>query len=294
MTPNGRDDEPVFAPTPQDYDMTRQRIRQRRKSKGRAVAIAAGGAAVAGIAALAVSLGGGSTLVLEQNQPAGGGTTAPTVAAPAPPVVTASRGPAASVGVAGGRSATPVASASPGSTLPPPVGSPQPQATTRPAEAGVTRSYSGDSNGGVHVGGTTCNDQVGDSGTHTQDTFCADGFASETRVDAQRRVPITSSVCENKGELSSRSLSFDTEREVDYAVYSGSTLVWRWSAGRPEPSSGRHDLAVDPGECWTWRTSWRAVDAQGRALHGDFILKTTSYAKELDPHYNPITYRFSL
>jgi hypothetical protein len=293
MTPSGRDDEPVFAPTHRDYDRTRQRIQQRRKSKTRVVALAASGAAVAGIAAVGVSLSGGSTLVLEQNQPARGATASSpaVIAAASTPAAANSGGPALSRGNA---STAHAAHSVPGPTLPPQAGSPQPRSTPRPAEAGVTRSYSGDSSGGVHVGGTTCNGQVGGSQTHTQDTFCADGYASETKVDAQRRVPIRSSVCENKAELSSASLSFNTEREVDYAVYRGSTLIWRWSAGRPAARSVRHSLAIDPGECWSWQTSWRAVDADGRSLHGDFVLETTSYAKELKPFYNPVRYRFSL
>ncbi len=291
MTSNDDRSGPTFAPTAQDYRETLERIGRRRKGKAKTVGMAAGGVTFAGLIVAVLTMGGGTADLLQQEQPAGGGI----VQLSASPRATASPGASTSSSGAGNGGAATQTSPTPGLTarpnLPPPVGSATSRPTPQPAEAGITRTYSRDDQG---AGITFCNGQVGGSQTHTQDTFCGDGTVSEKAIDAQRRVPIQSNVCENGAELGSKNLSFDTDREVDYAIYQGSTLIWRWSAGRPPGTTPGHSLATDPGECWYWSTSWRAVDRQGKALHGNFVLKTTSYAKELKSFYNPSSDSFTL
>jgi hypothetical protein len=245
-----------------------------------------------------LAAGGGSTAeVLRQNQPAGGGSAPPDATAPAAPTSLRS---AASTDANGSNTVTQPGAGSrtqavpaPTPDLPPVHQSPTGRATPTPraSKGDITRSYSKNNQG---AGKTFCSGQVGGSQTHAQDTFCGDGYASETAIDAEHRVPLQSYVCESAGEIGSKSLTFDTSREVDYAIYQGSTLIWRWSSGKPAATRPGHSLAIDPGECWFWKTTWRAVDSHGRARHGSFVLRTTSYAKELTSVYNPSSYSFTL
>jgi hypothetical protein len=279
---------PTFVPTAEDYRATVERIRLRRRGKARTAGVAVAGGVLAAVMVVVIGAGGGGTAsVLRQEQPgaAGTGVSAAPQDVTAPDVASSPGPPVAVIPSHSSPTTAPTA-------LPPPVGSPAARPTPRPAEPGITRSYDGSA--GVTVGGSLCNGQVGGSQTHTEDSFCASTSASEADADSRRRVPIQSSVCENKAELNSTVLSFNTSREVDYAIYQGSRLVWRWSAGRPAATAPGHTLAIDPGQCWTWQTTWRAVDARGVALHGDFVLKATSSAKELKAVYNPSSYSFTL
>ena len=296
MTWNDDREGPMFVPTDADYRITLERIRQRRRTKVKAAVLAAGGATVAGLVAAILSLGGGGTsAVLQQEQPASGGSSRPSSSPPGTaPTPGASPGPQAGNATAAGAATrlTPAPSTTGLPNVPPPVGRATPTAKPQPTQAGVTRSYTGTSNGAAV---TVCNGpDSGRTQAPNRDTFCAGGYASPTAVDRQRRVPIQSSVCENRSEINSKKLTFETDRVVDYPIYQGSSLIWRWSAGGPAAKRPGHSLAIDPGQCWEWLTTWRAVDDHGEALHGKFVLKSTSFAKEVTSAYNPITYNFTL
>ncbi|MDX6226054.1 MAG: hypothetical protein QOE64_2430, partial [Frankiales bacterium] len=140
--------------------------------------------------------------------------------------------------------------------------------------------------------GQMCGTQVGTA--TSEDRYCATPVADTGAIDAQGRLPVRVRVCEDKSYVQPGTLSFGSTREADFAVYQGSRLVWRWSAGRPPSTSQPHGYAVDSGECWTWWTTWRAVDSQGRRLHGDFVLRAFAYPRELAGKYRTTQVGFTI
>jgi hypothetical protein len=86
-------------------------------------------------------------------------------------------------------------------------------------------------------------------------------------------------VCSAKAELAT--LHFANRNEVDFAVYQGTRLLWRWSQWHPQ-SAGPHAITVAPATCSQWTFDWPAVDSRGIPLtKGSYTLRTTFFADEL-------------
>lgn len=213
-------------------------------------------------------------------------TSTPTpepTASPAHPSALIAAGPRTST------MATPTPSVPP---LPPPVGpSPKPSPSPKPGEAGMTRTYSGDTPPTVQIGtANMCATRIGTpSGS---DAYCAAGATQS--ADAQGRVPIYGNTCRSGDQVTDGQLSFGTTREMDFAVFQKGKLVWRWSTGRATPTKYAHSLAVERGQCWVWETQWRAVDGAGKPRRGDFVLRTYAYANELMDTYRQTDHQFTL
>lgn len=195
------------------------------------------------------------------------------------------------VPTSGAESPRPGGATAQGSPSAPPVGpaSPTPRATPRPAEQGVTRTYDGGAT--VQVGGRMCTTRVGVGGPSGQTQWC--GWVSVGERDGRNRVPVQVRACLDQTYAVSYPLTFARDREADFAVVrEGGAQLWRWSSGRAAPRSAPHQLTTDPGRCWTWATTWRAVDAKGRALSGTFVLRGWVYASEVE-RYLPFEQRFT-
>lgn len=88
-------------------------------------------------------------------------------------------------------------------------------------------------------------------------------------------------------------LHFTGRNDLDFAIYRGTTQVWRWSQWHPD-GGAPHTLALDTGECIIWMLNWTGVDAHGAPLPaGRYTLRTTFLARELSGR-NALNYEFDL
>ena len=60
----------------------------------------------------------------------------------------------------------------------------------------------------------------------------------------------------------------------------GTKCVWACSSGRAGALRTPHTLGIDPGRCWTWASTGRAVVSHGHPLTGDFRVEASWYAEE--------------
>ena len=130
------------------------------------------------------------------------------------------------------------------------------------------------------------------AGTTTgDDPYCAIPGATTRKPGV---VEVSVLMCRDGSQVSDGTLTFDSDREVDFAVYRGSALLWRWSDDQPAAASNHHVRAVARGKCWVWWTQWAAVDDQGRPLTGTVTVRATSNAAELAPDYRTTDYEYTL
>lgn len=89
------------------------------------------------------------------------------------------------------------------------------------------------------------------------------------------------------------SLNFATSQEVDIEILTTSgKRIWRWSDG-VRFTKQPHSLAVQPGGCYTWTTTWTPRLPSGDPLpHGDYTIRTHVTATDAAAS-EPYTGRFS-
>ena len=76
-------------------------------------------------------------------------------------------------------------------------------------------------------------------------------------------------------------LTFNTTREVDFAVTRGGKTIWSWSHDHSGTAS-QHTLSAAEDGCWVWSLVWPGVTQAGDAAgHGAFTLVATTTAQEL-------------
>ena len=92
-------------------------------------------------------------------------------------------------------------------------------------------------------------------------------------------------VCSTRAGITT--LHFPGRNEVDLAVYSGTTEVWRWSRWHPDGGSA-HSVSLATEDCTTWTFDWTGVDAHGMRLpKGDYTLRASFLATELTGRSTP-------
>lgn len=76
-------------------------------------------------------------------------------------------------------------------------------------------------------------------------------------------------------------LHFPGQREVDFTVRRGGTVVWRWSTWHPD-NGPAHLRALSAGSCVAWSFVWTQVDRDGDPLPpGAYTLQARFEADEL-------------
>jgi hypothetical protein len=80
-------------------------------------------------------------------------------------------------------------------------------------------------------------------------------------------------------------LDFATSNEIDFAVTSGATTLWRWSQWHPA-ALRPHTVPLATGYCTEWTFDWTGVDGNGRPLPaGDgYTLQVTFLAEQVRRH----------
>lgn len=75
-------------------------------------------------------------------------------------------------------------------------------------------------------------------------------------------------VCHPPGSAEPAQLTFETTREVDFAIVDLATgeEVWRWSTPEPEPEPDEHVLYGQVGWCFVWTAVWNGLGDNGREL----------------------------
>ena len=132
--------------------------------------------------------------------------------------------------------------------------------------------------------------------THTgastgNDPYCAIAGATTRKPGV---VEVSVLMCRDGSQVGDGTLTFDSDREVDFAVYRGSALLWRWSDSQDPASASHHVRAVARGKCWVWWTQWAAVDDKGHPLTGTVTVRATSNASEVAPTYRTTDYEYTL
>ena len=98
-------------------------------------------------------------------------------------------------------------------------------------------------------------------------------------LSAEDGVTLEASLCST--EPDEVTLSYETAKELDIAVLAGAKELWRWSVGR-QFAATPHTLSLQAGDCFTWRTPWRVVDQQGRALpKGSYQIRAEFFAAQV-------------
>jgi hypothetical protein len=80
---------------------------------------------------------------------------------------------------------------------------------------------------------------------------------------------------------STTSLHFAGRNEVDYAVYKGTTEVWRWSRWHPD-GGVPHTVIIAAGNYCMWSFDWTGVDFTGKRVPpGTYTMRVEFLADEL-------------
>ncbi|MBK5307172.1 MAG: hypothetical protein JJD92_10835 [Frankiaceae bacterium] len=89
-------------------------------------------------------------------------------------------------------------------------------------------------------------------------------------------------------------LSYETAREIDISLRQAGEDVWRWSAGRHFADTA-HSVALPVGECLTWSTPWREVDAKGAPVPaGNYSVVAEFDAQQLPTADRRATYALTV
>lgn len=290
-------DESVPAPGSFTDAWRAGRTRRRHKLVTSGGASAALGAVVlVGAAVLTSGAGGGDSLrqlppaggggnILTPPSPGGGGTVlTPPPLPSAGPVLPERVGPTSLPNLprlpGTGASPAPQASASPtGETTPErEEGASYAGSPSRPVDRTYESSSPQAGPDGTSGGGqTVCGLDVADRPSGTQARWCGGG-----EVDpAGRDFALGHRQCRAQ-DGDQPALTFRTTQEVEWEIRTASgRLLWRWSDGydvQPAP----HELPTEPGACYTWKTSWTPLGADGDPLPpGDYVLRTWVTSAEL-------------
>ncbi len=125
-----------------------------------------------------------------------------------------------------------------------------------------------------------------------QDGWCVSAVTSMPKATAPA-VDVAVRVC--RSDPVDGTLTWPTTQEVDLAVWSGGTEVYRWSARQrfePYPHSevlsvqgniDRQPVEDNPSQCMLWKIVWPVIDDAGRSLdrNADYTLHAWTVAEGL-------------
>lgn len=84
-----------------------------------------------------------------------------------------------------------------------------------------------------------------------------------------------------RDDTSGGTLTYQSAREVDFAVKQGGSTLWDWGRAHPD-SPGAHQLIASADGCWNWAVDWPATTQNGKSAgHGTFTFVGTTAAGEL-------------
>lgn len=112
----------------------------------------------------------------------------------------------------------------------------------------------------------------------TRQEWCGESSAARDGAGVRLEVDITPQTDNTQGLL-----TFDTEREADFAVYNNvGRLVWRWSAQVRPPRTAAHELTCEAVSTYLWGTTWDRRGAKGVLVaSGDYVLRAVVAARQL-------------
>lgn len=249
---------PELRPYPGQVDVALRLVHLRRR---RSAALAASAAGLVVVASLLVTARGSGLAVVEPTapfplpaaSPAPPATTAP-AASPAAPV--APHAPAPDPTPFGGTSPSPLVEVAPGTRSPaPPAPGPsgRPPGTRQPRQP-VTRHMMRKP---AHCA--------------TLEPWCATVIKT-----AKDDVPWFQLLACHPASAGRATLTFEEDREVDFAVVSAwsGEEVWRWSSTEPRPAPNEHTIGAEAGWCFVWTAVWNGLGDDGRPLPaGDYVLQ---------------------
>lgn len=280
-------------PVPMPADGFRRAFAQGRERRRRRIAL---GSSAGALTLSAVLLGlttissGGPSVLMQADQP----TAAPTATSTATPTSapSAEPGPTASAEPAAGATESP-APTSAATSQPNPEGAPVPgdpetsgpetgPELRRPASEPVRRDYDSpvprsDANGAEGPGYTMCSLDSSERPSNSQARWCGSAEVLTSNSPSGPAVDLKHRIC-RASDGDQPVLHFGSSQEVEYEVWRGGALLWRWSDGAAV-SPEAHELPAEPGACYDWRTRF----ATGDLATGEYLLRTWVTAAELGP-----------
>jgi predicted lipoprotein with Yx(FWY)xxD motif len=118
-------------------------------------------------------------------------------------------------------------------------------------------------------------DSANDQSVHPGAQWCPEADVNPTANG--KRLSLT--LCRDSS--AGGTLTFDSTREVDFAVTRGGKTIWTWSHDHPG-SASQHTLSAAADGCWVWSLVWPGVTQAGRSVgEGAYTLVATTTAQEL-------------
>lgn len=260
---------PSFSATPEMLSEVRRRrgVRRQRRigAAGTAMALVAGGLF------LALNPGGvGDTL--QQDQPAGPGTTFVTSPA-ATPTPSASQPPLAVP--PGGRPVGPGPTVAPGLT-PAPAATAPPAAGPHPGSAGVPAESTQVRRDVTAQGQDVCRQPL--------DGWSATGWCFVSVLPSQWRSaqPVTLSLSLCRSGTDAAQVRFPHFQQAAWSVNAGRQRYWN-SNWQGTPFIAGETLTVQPGRCLRWRVDWNVTTHGGPMPAGDYSMTFVTGAELRNP-----------
>jgi Intracellular proteinase inhibitor len=278
-------------PVPMPADGFRRAFAQGRERRRRRIALG-GSAGALSLSAVVLGLttitSSGPSLLMQAEQP----TATPTTTTTPTSAPSTEPGPSASAepGAGGSESPAPTSAAT---SQPDPAGTPMPgdpetstpesvPAPTRPSSQPVRRDYDSpvprsNVNGAEGPGYTMCGLDSAERPSNSQARWCGSAEVLATGGGSGSAVDLKHRIC-RASDGDQPALHFESSQEVEYEVWRGGALLWRWSDGAAVTPDA-HELPAEPGACYDWRTRF----ATGDLAAGEYLLRTWVTAAELGP-----------
>lgn len=101
-------------------------------------------------------------------------------------------------------------------------------------------------------------------------SLCLSSRASQQKNGS---VVLTYTACQRQPSLADAVLTFETGKEVDFAIKKNGRVVWQWSTGQ-RFAPGVRKVVIDRTACAQWRTRWTGVLDDGtRVPPGEYELR---------------------